>query len=131
MTPRISTYVLIIQTTTVPATEAVLILSMQRPKVSTTILADAQNKHILRVDSRKDSTAVGKNSTSALAMLAAFCISVIIITLDCCYGPNQPKVDICSAICAALCTFHRKLYIDSFSHSKKRRFIFFICFKFM
>ena len=45
---------------------------MQRPKVSTTILADAQNRHILCVDGRKDSTAVGKNSTSALTMLAAF-----------------------------------------------------------
>ena len=74
-----------------PATEAVLILCMhrskvskpvQRPKISTavpivqtTAFAVAQNKHILRVYSLEISTAVRKNSTSAPAMLAAFCIS--------------------------------------------------------
>ena len=82
---------LIIQTTTEPATEAVLILCMPRPKVSTAVqrpkistsvpivqiktFADAQNKHILCEDSLKISRAGGKNSTSVLAMLAAFYIS--------------------------------------------------------
>ena len=76
-----------------PATEAVLILCMhrskvskpvQRPKISTavpivqtTAFADAQNKYTLHVESLKISTAGGKNSTSALATLAAFSISVI------------------------------------------------------
>ena len=47
---------LIIQTTTVPATEAVLVLCMHRSKFT---FADARNKQIL--DSLKVSIAVGKN----------------------------------------------------------------------
>ena len=39
-------------------------------------MLNAQIRQILRVDSPKISTAVGNISTSALAMLAAFCISV-------------------------------------------------------
>ena len=52
-----------IQKKTVPSTEAVLILWMHWPKVSTA------------VHRPKISTAGGKNSTSTLAMLAAFWIS--------------------------------------------------------
>ena len=72
---------LIKQTTTVPATEAVLILCMQRPKVSTDvprpkiITAVPIVKQILHIDDLKISTGGGTNSTSALATQAAFSIS--------------------------------------------------------
>ena len=85
--PKIGRSVLIIQTTTVPATEAVLILCMQRPNVSTDMLSPKINtagpivKQILRVDSLKISTAGRKNSTSALATLAAFSISGLLFLI--------------------------------------------------
>ena len=59
---------LIKQTTTVPATEAVLIMCMQRPNVSTDMLSPKINtagpivKQILRVDDLEISTSGETNS---------------------------------------------------------------------
>ena len=60
-----------------------LVLCVHGPKISTAVLivqattCAGCSSLVLRVHRPKNSTAGGKNSISALAMLAAFCISVL------------------------------------------------------